>query len=170
MNLFRKKLFRKNSENKENRYHELRQLALDFIPTTDRVKAMDSHPVYAAIVDMDMGNSIVTLVCIADGTTSLYFSTGGGQIGIGQADESVCAASIAFLHGAEQVLDALTITDEFTLPTKLKHHIYLKTMKGTYYQAFDMNRIDDEPQKIQLLNLLYQNVIMKIGEGNQRSK
>src|SRR5258708_14763878 len=43
--------------------------------------------------------AVATLACFADGTTSLYFSTGGGMLGAGQ-HESVRAAASAFLATA----------------------------------------------------------------------
>ena len=62
---------------------DLRQQVLEMKPSAELFGDENSHLVYASIVDMHMGDSVVSLACVADGTTSLYFSTGGGQIGSG---------------------------------------------------------------------------------------
>lgn len=117
------------------------------------------------IVDMDMGNAVVTLACVADGTTSLYISTGGGQLGLGQAHEAVRAAATAFLFSSEQVFDKLTPTKVYPLPTRKKHIVYLITEENIYTQELDMTQVNTYPRELQFLNFLYQNVITKIGEA-----
>ena len=49
----------------------------------------------------------VTLFALSDGTTSLYFSNGGGVIG-GQGYEAVRRANEAFLNQANHSLQHLT--------------------------------------------------------------
>jgi hypothetical protein len=161
MDLFKKR--KKESENLSI-YSGLRQQVLDLKPSPELRVAMNGHPVYASIVDMDLGNGIVTLACVADGTTSLYFSSGGGQLGLGQAHEAVRSATTAFLSSSEQVLDKLTPTKVFPLPTHKKHMVYLITEQNIYSQEFDMEKVDTYPRELQFLNFLYQNVISKIGE------
>ncbi len=56
-----------------------------------------------------------TLVCLADGTTSLYFSTGGGMLGSGDYTP-VAEASKALVDEAEHHLSELVVTTEFPLP------------------------------------------------------
>ena len=57
--------------------------------------------VWGAMMEMRVGTAVVTLVVVADGATSLYFSTGGGIIG-GGGHESVRAANRKLLAFAEQ--------------------------------------------------------------------
>ena len=42
---------------------------------------------WGVIVDIGVENGVVSLVVLRDGTTSLYFSNGGGMIGLGEHDE-----------------------------------------------------------------------------------
>ena len=66
-------------------YRQLREMALS--PATARLLAPGpDHPdVAGVIIDLPQGGSdYVTLVAMSDGTTSLYNSLGGGQIGNGQ--------------------------------------------------------------------------------------
>ncbi|HEX9483399.1 MAG TPA: hypothetical protein VF929_02420 [Gemmatimonadaceae bacterium] len=59
--------------------------------------------------------AVATLACFADGTTSLYFSTGGGMLGAGQ-HESVRAAASAFLATATRDAALLVEANEHPLP------------------------------------------------------
>lgn len=160
-------IFRKSTPkpNNPDPYSDLRRQILDLKPSPELRNAMDSHLVYAAIVDMDMGNAIISLACVADGTTSLYYSTGGGQIGLGHANEAVRNAARAFLFSSEQVLDKLVPTKVYPLPTNDKHIVYLITEKNVYMHEFEMEKLDTTPREIQFLNFLYQNVLSKIGEA-----
>jgi len=150
----------------DNPYSGLRQQVFDIKQTQEIAEAMEGHPVFAAIVDMDMEDVIVSLACVADGTTSLYFSDGGGQLGLGQADENIRMATVAFLRSAEQVLEKMEKTEEYPLPRDGRHIVYLKTSDGVYKQEFNMKTVDEESRELQFLNLLYQNVLEKIGEYN----
>lgn len=52
----------------------------------------DLPHVWAALMEWKMGENTVTLAAVADGTTSLYFSNGGGIIGGGEHDKVRVAA------------------------------------------------------------------------------
>ena len=57
--------------------------------------------VFGVVVDLGLGGAAITVVALADGTTSLYTSTGGGVIGAG-ARPAVAAASRALIAEAER--------------------------------------------------------------------
>ncbi len=72
-------------------YIELRASALDAGPTVGPPPA--DHPdVLGVLVDIPHGEAFATVVALADGTTSMYTSSGGGVIGGGQHIEIVQAA------------------------------------------------------------------------------
>jgi hypothetical protein len=68
---------------------------------------------------MEMGypEATVTLVAVADGATSLYFSSGGGIIGGGEHD-AVRQAALAFLETIDRNLDGLEPSEESPLPER----------------------------------------------------
>jgi hypothetical protein len=74
--------------------------------------------------------AVVTLFCVADGTTSLYFSTGGGAIGCGQ-HASVAALAKAFVIVANTFLDQTKAVAEFPLPSVGRVRFYLRAFEGT---------------------------------------
>ena len=59
--------------------------------------------------------AVATLVAVADGTTSLYFSTGGGTIGAG-AHESVALASRQWLEAGAMFREQLHPVADPPLP------------------------------------------------------
>ena len=66
-------------------------------------------------MDMIRSGAVVTLVGLADNTTSLYISNGGGVIGNGQ-HESVAKATFSWLSTADRHLAELTSRASFPLP------------------------------------------------------
>ena len=74
--------------------------------------------------------AVATLVVFADGTTSLYFSNGGGIIGAG-AHASVRAAGAQLLAVAEQHLATLEKTAATPLPAVGQVRFYVRTFDGT---------------------------------------
>lgn len=66
--------------------------------------------VWAVLADLSVGGAFATVVGIADGTTSMYTSTGGGIIGAGSRPE-VAAVTARLLEAAERCLDAMTAAD-----------------------------------------------------------
>jgi len=162
-----KKVAKKKSKKIDNPYFDLRGQILDMEPTSLMREMMGSHPIHAAVVDMAMGDVVVTLTCVADGTTSLYFSGGGMQIGLGHASEDVKNATLTFLHSADQVLDLMTVVEEYVLPEDEKHIVYLAANDCVYAQEFDLSVLSQMPNELQFLNYLYQSVLTKIGEYNQ---
>src|SRR5689334_11044465 len=62
----------------------------------------DHAPVWGILMETGYPGATATLFALADGTTSLYLSSGGGVIG-GQAHESVRAATAALLAAANQM-------------------------------------------------------------------
>ena len=61
--------------------------------------------VWAAIIEMRVGDATASVVTVVDGTTSLYLSTGGGVIGGGE-HESVRAAGRKLLSAVEDFFKA----------------------------------------------------------------
>jgi hypothetical protein len=66
-------------------------------------------------MEMGLDTGTASLVAVADGTTSLYLSTGGGVIG-GAGHQAVRGVSEAFLDAAEAHLDRLEAISEALLP------------------------------------------------------
>jgi hypothetical protein len=91
-----------------NVYAGLRQQILDLDPAAAHLAPTAEHPhVFGGLMEMGIGGNVATLVVVADGTTSFYFSTGGGIIGTG-VHESVKGPSRAFLAALERHVGELS--------------------------------------------------------------
>jgi hypothetical protein len=73
--------------------------------------------------------AVATLVVLADNTTSLYLSNGGGFIGMG-AHQAVKEASEIFLAAAGGSLAKMKQTDTFPLPALGRVRFYVLTGTG----------------------------------------
>ena len=84
----------------------LRETLLSAKPSEFKIAPTPELPrVWAAMMEMRVGKADVSLVAVADGTTSMYFSTGGGVIGGGQ-HESVRGANRQMLILIERLYPA----------------------------------------------------------------
>ncbi|MCA9040555.1 MAG: EI24 domain-containing protein [Planctomycetaceae bacterium] len=86
-------------------YTGLRDLIFqtDFQITQPKIIGAQIH-LHAVLMEFTSGKEFVTLVAMQDGTTSLYFSSGGGVIGAGE-HAPVRAANQQFLGLATQYID-----------------------------------------------------------------
>lgn len=144
----------------KNPYAGLRTLAFQIKP--EKIKAdLDGVHVYAAIVDMQMGDHTATLVCIIDGTTSLYLDNGGIMLGLGQK-QPVADESRMFLSKSSLVLDILKPSDDFSLPPEYLHNVFLFTKSGIYKTQIEPGRYHTYDNKTKSLFMLYQRVLLAI--------
>ena len=97
---------------------------LGLTPTTAR-----PH-VWGVLMETGYPEAVVTLVAIADGTTSLYFSNGGGILGAGE-HESVRAASEMLLEVAEAHLGSFSAAATPKIPQVGRVRFHVRTFAGT---------------------------------------
>ena len=91
----------------DNPYEGLRSLALSVDPAKLGFQPTPEFPdVFGVVADLEL-HGTATLVCFVDGTTSLYYSSGGGAIGLGQ-HESIARESLAFLASVQAGLGAFS--------------------------------------------------------------
>lgn len=97
---------------------------LGLAPTTAR-----PH-VWGVLMETGHPEAVATLVVLAEGSTSLYFSNGGGIIGAGE-HEAVRVASESLLSTAEAHLAHLAPAAATPLPEVGRVRFYLRTFAGT---------------------------------------
>ncbi len=91
----------------------------------------EAKTVWGALMEMGYPQGAASLVCLADGTTSLYFSTGGGILGGGQ-HRAVAQAGRDFLNTINAALPAFQPTREYPLPLVGQVCFYAITGQGVY--------------------------------------
>ena len=107
----------------ENPYDGLRDrfLALGAEPGDDLLRG--------AAFEMGTGGACASVICVADGTTSLYLSTGGGQIGLGQ-HEPVRRANAAFRAAVTAHLELMRPVPEVPHVAQDEVHVVAVTSAG----------------------------------------
>lgn len=85
------------------------RLAILRVAPADVVPVAPGHTgdVLALVTDLDVDGETATIVCVADESTSLYLSTGGGLIGAGQRDPAVAKETLAILARTRPLLDSM---------------------------------------------------------------
>ncbi|MFN8017522.1 MAG: hypothetical protein U0P45_05305 [Acidimicrobiales bacterium] len=96
-------------------YLGLRQQALELPPGAVDASGTAHPDVLGVVVDIPSDRDFLSLTVLADGTTSMYTSPGGGTIGAG-AHQEVREAGALLLGVLQGILDQLPRTDEVSLP------------------------------------------------------
>lgn len=114
--MFRKRGKPKPGDDGASVYHGLRTQLLDLDPAGVGLGPTKDRPrLWGALMEMGFPNGVATLAALADGTTSMYTSAGGGIIG-GGAHQAVVDAGRAFLACVERYLGDLRPDPDATLP------------------------------------------------------
>lgn len=98
-------------------YADLRQQVLRLTPDQLGNVALADAPILALLMETGYPEAVATLVAVADGTTSLYFSNGGGLIGAG-THAAVAEASRRWLETGQEFLPQLSAMEDPPLPTE----------------------------------------------------
>ncbi|HTU68344.1 MAG TPA: hypothetical protein VMF52_20545 [Steroidobacteraceae bacterium] len=106
-------------------YTQLREQA--FATTAKGVGAVDS--VYGFLMETGYPEAVVTLVAMADGSASLYFSNGGGIIGAGEHEGPAVAARTLIAFAAHNI-EKLAPAKSTPLPTPDRTRFYVLTARG----------------------------------------
>ncbi len=110
-------------------YQNFRQRVLTLNPSEIGISPSASRPIWGVLMETGYPEAVVTLVTLADGTVSLYFSNGGGIIGVGEHQEprKVCNE---FLSLAPRFLGQASSAKNFPLPAEGYVRFYFLTFKG----------------------------------------
>ena len=111
-------------------YRGLRAQVLDLDPASGGLAQGPEHPLaWGALMDIGFASGTATPVTLADGTTSLYTSTGGGITG-GGSHPAITAATRAFLACVADHLHELPPETGTGLPAQGRVIIRALTYQG----------------------------------------
>ena len=102
----------------------LRNLALNFRNDPSLSSAPADEPVALLMESGHNSGVVVTLACMGDGTTSLYFGHGGGILGSGN-HAPVAESNKVWLTQAKDFAATMSPTTEFPLPATGRVRFYL---------------------------------------------
>lgn len=133
-------------------YRDLRQQVLTTTPAKIGVTPASQNQVWAVMMETGYPEAVMTLVAIADGTVSFYFSNGGGIIGVGE-HEGPRKASMELIASSQDFLEEATITKTFPLPSMGKTRFYFLTLQGVRTVEFKEDDLGNN--KLPLSTLFY---------------
>jgi len=138
-------------------YLGLRNLALQG-PQVAKLNADPTKPTqpYAVLMDWGVGNGTATVAAFADGTASIYLSSGGGFLGGGQSHESIRNAAKRMVEIGGELQPLMQPTSTYPLPQKSQVTFYVRTDAG----VFTASASDDDLRN-------HRSPFSKLGEAGQ---
>jgi hypothetical protein len=111
-------------------FQAIRNKLLSLDPQEVDITATPEHPhIWGVMMEFILSGSVVTLAGLVDGTTSLYFSTGGGILGSGNHPK-VGAAARELVGKAELALECFQPVREYPFPDEGFIRFYALTFNG----------------------------------------
>jgi hypothetical protein len=110
-------------------YSGLRTQVLTIKPTDIGLTREGSGAVWGLLMETGYPEVVATLVALADGTVSMYFSNGGGIIGVGQHDGPRKAAAELLVAAVGHKPECVAV-DAYPLPKNGMVRFYLLTWDG----------------------------------------
>ncbi len=153
-------------------YNDLRNKVLSLNPRDVGIKPTTDFPnVWGVLMELGYPSAVVTLVTLADGTTSLYFANGGGIIGGGE-HAAVVQATKSFLSEVEKYYRQMTPAEKIALPDvgRAKFHVF--TYSGNFTMDADEKELESKKHKFSLLYYYGHNVIsqLRLIEENRKPR
>jgi hypothetical protein len=130
------------SHDNKNVFSDLRSRAFETTPDKLELRPATDMEVYGVIMDWEVSNGTMTLVCFQTGDASIYLSSGGGFIG-GIQHESVKNASKNFVRLSQAYVLKGSRTSNTALPKKDHVQFYLLTQAGIFFKDVPMGSIED---------------------------
>lgn len=130
---------------------------------------LEGKAVWAVLMETGYDGAAVTVVAVAEGTASLYFSNGGGMIGLG-AHDHVRTAALALVKGAEHQLVHMKRTDKFPVPMPGQTIFYVVTPGGVFTYSAKEEDLGNQRDKLSPLFYEGQELITQIRIADERSQ
>jgi hypothetical protein len=125
--------------------------------------------VWGAVTEIGYPQTCVSLVTLADGTTSLYFGHGGGVIGGGGYKQVLNASSI-LLGGYQHYLEQMTPTSSYPVPDPGRVKFYALTYSGLHVIDVSEDDLRTETHELSLLFKAAHEVITELRILDEQGK
>lgn len=155
------------TEVQKNPYQDLRNMIFSITPEQLNMNIKDKNQPLCTIMELNVSGETATLVSVVDGSTSLYFSTGGGIIG-GGTHENVRKASLMFLEESRKYINSMKRDIEHHLPKVGHTCFYVLTIDEVYKYDDKEDEISKENHPFYKLYGYGQNVITELRRIEER--
>jgi hypothetical protein len=100
----------------------------------------DLPNVWGVLTEFQVSNTPITIISLADGTTSMYLGNGGGFIGAGEHEE-IAALSKEMIALSESYLDKMEPSTDLNLPKQGEVNFHFLTFEGSYTISIKENKL-----------------------------
>jgi len=124
-----------------------------------RFNNLSGDSVHSVLMDWDVGNGTATVLAAADGTASLYLSSGGGCIGGGQKYPLMHELALHAVLLATDLFSHFESTETFDLPAAGDVFFYLTTSNGVRRAIAKEANLITEIDRLSSLAAIMQEII-----------
>jgi hypothetical protein len=135
-------------------YPKMREHALQ-----SRFKNLSGDSVHSVLMDWNVGNGTATVLAAADGTASIYLSSGGGHLGGGQKYPAIRGAALQAIRLATDLISQFKTTETFNLPVAGEVFFYLTTSKDVRLAIAKEADLQTEKEPLAALGAIMQEII-----------
>jgi len=140
----------------------LRRQILTLEPATAGIQDfVGTNQVWGVVMETGFPEATVTLVSLADGSTSMYFSSGGGVIG-GAGHETVRKAALRMCLVADSFVSSCSPATEFPFPERGHTIFYILTKNGKVTSASLEKDLGEQKHPMSSLFYAGQDVITQL--------
>jgi len=139
-------------------FTEMRDMTFNIDPSELNIHKEFDNQVYAVIMETGYEEAIFSLRCIAEGSISIYFSNGGGMIGIGEHQDAK-EKGLLLINESNQYLENFAKVEEYPLPQSGETIFYLLTFDGVYSFSEKEDNLGNNKSDLSPLFYIAQDVI-----------
>jgi hypothetical protein len=114
---------------------------------------------WAVVMDWGVTRGTATVVAIADGTASIYLSSGGGSLGGGQSHESLRQAALRAVSAAAEIQPEMRPVTSYPLPGAGEVVFYLLTDVGVFSAGASEKELSGHRHRLSKLGDAMQEII-----------
>jgi hypothetical protein len=126
-----------------------------------RLPKLPDSAIHAVIMDWRVldGNATATALAAADGTGSIYLSSGGGFIGGGQKHPQIHEAALLAIHIALGLSSKFEFTETTDLPPIGEIYFYITTNSGMRIAIAKDTKVKDGTDSLLALYVTMQQIV-----------
>jgi len=120
-------------------YMELRDMVFASDPAKLGCRKPDTRDlVWGMVIETGYPDAVATIIVLADGTISLYFSSGGGLVGLGDY-EHIAEAGHRLLSLGDLLTPNFDQASDYSLPERSHTRVYLMAFSGFLAAEVSLN-------------------------------
>ncbi len=134
-----------------------------------QIPELKGEPVWAVLMETGREDEAISVVAVADGTASLYYSTGSGMVGLGKKPD-IHSATLSFVKKSASFLKFMKRVEAFPLPKPGQTFFYLVTPEGVFCYEANRNDLGRQQDKLSALYYAGHELIAQIRVADQQRK